>query len=90
MGWRSMLKDVFRFAEELDIELHLEHPWSVNKELRNCQVQRLEEEITSQRWQGSLVTARLQDEKFNTSGCFGWLTKWKFCSTHTTTIKVLF
>ena len=80
-----MVKDVFRFTEELCIELHLEHPWSVKMELRNCQVERLKEEVRSQRWQGSLVTARLQDEKLSTSGCFWRLTEWKFCSTHTIT-----
>ena len=47
MGRRSMVKDVLRFTEELDIELHLEHPWSVKMELQNCQVERLEEEVRS-------------------------------------------
>ena len=37
MGRRSMVKDVFRFAEELGIELNLEHPRTVKTELRKCQ-----------------------------------------------------
>ena len=55
-----MVKDVFSFAEELGIELNFEHPRTVKTELRNCQVENVEEEVRSQRWRGSLVTARLQ------------------------------
>ena len=83
MGRRSMVKDAFRFAEELGIELNLEHSRTVKTELRKCQIERLEEEVGNQRWQGSLVTTRLQDEKLSTSGCFWWLTEWKSCPTHT-------
>ena len=83
MGRRSMVKDAFRFAEELGIELNLEHPQTVKTELRKCQVERLEEEVRNQRWQGSLLTTRLQDEKLSASGCFWWLTEWKSCPTHT-------
>ena len=50
--------------------------------MRKCQVQRPEEEVRNQRWQGSLVTTRLQDEKLSASGCFWWLTEWKSCPTH--------
>ena len=67
MGRRSMVKDAFRFAEELGIEPNLEHPRTVKAELRKCQIERLEEEVGNQRWQGSLVTTRLQDEKLSTS-----------------------
>ena len=77
MGRRSMVKDAFRFAKELGIELNLEHPRTVKTELRKCQTERLEEEVGNQRWQGSLVTTRLQDEKLSASGCFWWLTEWK-------------
>ena len=83
MGRRSMVKAAFRFAEELGIELNLEHPRTVKTELRKCQIERLEEEVGNQQWQGSLVTTRLQDEKLSTSGCFWWLTEWKSCPTHT-------
>ena len=83
MGRRSKVKDPFRFAEELGVELNLEHPRTVKTELRKCQIERLEEEAGNQRWQGSLVTTRLQDEKLSTSGCFWWLTEWKSCPTHT-------
>ena len=70
-----MVKDAFRFAEELGIELNLEHPLTAKAELRTCQVKRLEEEVGNQRWQESLITNRLQDEKLSTSGCFWWLTE---------------
>ena len=83
MGRRSMVKDAFRFAEELSIELNLGHSRTVKTELRKCQVERVEEEVANQRWQGSLVTTRLQDEKLSASGCFWWLTEWKACPTHT-------
>ena len=41
MGRRSMVKEAFRFAEELGIEHHR----TVKTELRKCQVERLEEEV---------------------------------------------
>lgn len=51
MGQRSTVKDAFRFAGELGIELNIEHFRTVKTELRNCQVERLEEEVRNQRWQ---------------------------------------
>ena len=50
MGWRFMVKDAFRFAEELGIELNLEHPRTTKAELRKCHVKRLREEVGNQRW----------------------------------------
>ena len=82
MGRRSMVKHAFRFVEKLGIELNLEHLRTVKTELRKCQVERLEEEVGNQRWQGSLVTTRLQDKKLS-ARCFWWLTEWKSCPTHT-------
>ena len=43
-----MVKDAFRFAEGLGIELNIEHFRTVKTELRNCQVERLEEEVRNQ------------------------------------------
>jgi len=83
MGQRSMVKEAFRFAEELGLDLDLEHSGSVKTEVRKCQVEKLEEEVRNQQWQGSLVTARLQDEKLSAEGCFWWLIEWKTCPTHT-------
>ena len=48
MGQRSMVKDAFRFAEELCIELNIKHFRTVKTELRNCQVEKLEEEVRNQ------------------------------------------
>ena len=42
-------------AEELGVELNFER---LETELRKYQVERLEEEVRNQRWQGSLVTTR--------------------------------
>ena len=51
-----MVKEKFRFAKEHGIELNLKHPRTVKTELRKCKVERLEEKVRNQRWQGSLVT----------------------------------
>ena len=55
MGRRSMVKEALRFAEELGLELDLEHPRSVKTEVWKCQDEKLEEEVRNQQWQGSLV-----------------------------------
>ena len=78
-----VFKEAFRFAEELGLELDLEHPRSVKTEARKCQDEKVEEDVRNQRWQGSLVTSRLQDEKLSAEGCFWWLTEWKTCPTYT-------
>jgi len=46
-----MVKEAFRFAEELGLELDLEHPCSVKTEVRKCQDEKLEEEVRNQQWQ---------------------------------------
>ena len=50
MGRRSVVKEASGFAEELGVELHLEHPCKVKTELQKCRVDKLEEEVESQRW----------------------------------------
>ena len=50
MGRRSMVKEAFRFVEELDLELDLEHPRSVKTEVRKCQDEKVEEEVRNQQW----------------------------------------
>ena len=42
MGRRSAVKEASGFAEELGVELHLEHPREVKTELRKCRVENLE------------------------------------------------
>ena len=83
-GRTSMAKEAFKFAEEfgLELKLDLQHPRSVKTEVRKCQDEKVEEEVRNQRWQGSLVTSRLQDEKLSAEGCFWWLTEWKTCPTY--------
>ena len=50
MRRRSMVKEEFRFEEELGVELNLEHPRSIKRNLRTCQVEELEKEVRNQRW----------------------------------------
>ena len=56
MGRQSMVKEAFMFADEFGVQLNLEHSHTVKRKLRKCQVEKLEEEVRIQRWQGSLVT----------------------------------
>ena len=50
MRRRYMVKEEFRFEEELGVELNLEHPRSIKRNLRKCQVEELEKEVRNQRW----------------------------------------
>jgi len=85
LGQRSMVKEAFRFAEELGLELDLELP-SFGQD-GSAEVSRREGRGRSEEpaWQGSLVTSRLQDEKLSAEGCFWWLTEWTTCPTYTIT-----
>lgn len=67
------MRQAFRFAEELYVELNFEHFRTVKKEVRKCQVERLE--IGS--WQSAMAgtycdTTRVQDGRLSASGCFWW------------------
>ena len=79
---RSIFKEAAKFAEEFWLELDLEHVQKIKMEVRKCQIEKLEDEIRNQRWQGRLVTTRLEDESLSADGCFWWLTEWKNCSSH--------
>ncbi|PFX12000.1 hypothetical protein AWC38_SpisGene24112 [Stylophora pistillata] len=83
MERRSIFKEAAKCAEELGLKLDLEHAHVIKKEVRRCQIEKLEDEIRNQRWQGSLVTTRLKDESLSADGCFWWLTEWKNCPSHT-------
>ena len=80
MGRRSMVKEALRFAEELGVELNLEHLRIVKTELRKCQVERLEED-RNQRRRGSLVIARFIARLIASSKewMLWWLTECKSC-----------
>ena len=54
-GGPWLKKGLGQGAEELGVRLNFER---LETELRKCQVERLEEEVRNQRWQGSLVTTR--------------------------------
>ena len=51
---RSVLKEAIKFAEELSVELDLEDPKPVKKEVRRCQVEKFRDEVRQQQWQGRL------------------------------------
>ena len=70
MGRRSIFKEAAKCAEELGLELDLELAQGIKKEVRRCQIEKLEDEIRNQRWQGRLVTTRLEDESLSADGCF--------------------
>ena len=63
--------------------MDLERTQKIKSEVRKCQVEKLEYEVRNQRWQGRLVTTRLEDESLSADGCFWWLTEWKNCPSHT-------
>ena len=48
-------------------------------EVWECQIEKLEDEVGNRRWQGRLVTVRLEDESLSADGCFWWLTELKNC-----------
>ena len=50
MGWRSMVKDAVRFAEELGIELNFGHPRTVKTELRLRACQETHTSLESKAW----------------------------------------
>ena len=83
MGRRSIFKEAAKCAEERGLELGLERAQKIKSELRKFQVERLEYEVRNQRWQGRLVTTRLEDESLSADGCFWWPTEWKHCPPHT-------
>ena len=82
-GRRSIFKEAAKCAEEFGLELNLEHAQKIKREVRKCQFERLEDEVSNQRWQGRLVTTRLEDESLSAGGCFWWLTELKNCPSHT-------
>ena len=65
------------------MELDLERVQKIKREVRKCQIEKLEDEVRNKGWQGRLVTTRLEDESLSADGCFWWLTEWKNCTSHT-------
>ena len=43
----------------------------------------MKEVAEEQKWQGKLITARIEDRDLNTEQCFWWLSEWRTCPTHT-------
>ena len=69
-GRRSIFKQAVKCTVELGLELDLEHAQKIKTEEQKCQIEKLVDEIRNQRWQGRLVTTRLEDESLSANGCF--------------------
>ena len=94
MGHQSLVKDAVKYAEELELTLNLTHPQpsletdmgrpevpakKIKAYLKKSQEEQLEEMVRDQKWQGTLLRARWEDESLNKSGCFAWLKEWRSC-----------
>ena len=65
MGRSSIFKEAAKCAEEFELELDLQHARKIKTGIRKSQIEKLEDEIRSQRWQGHLVTTRLEVENLS-------------------------
>ena len=88
-GHSSLVKDATRYAQELGTILRLESPepscslddyaleactgHHVKLHLKKAKEGKLKEKIRDQKWQGSLLTKRWEDEKLDKKGCLTWL-----------------
>ena len=73
---------MIKCAEEFGLELDLEHGQEIRTDVRECQIEKLEDEVRNQPWQGRLVTTRREDESLSTYWCYWWLTEWNNCPSH--------
>ena len=100
LGHSSLVKEAVRYAEEMGLQLQLEHPnptcithdieevitaEKLKAELRRGLEQKTWEAVHEQSWQGKLTCMRREDMSLNFDGCFWWLRGWKQCPTHTVT-----
>ena len=98
-GHTLLMKEAYKFAEELGTSLSLEYPqpscWSVSdpeteikgpkvkEHLKKANMEKLKEKINDEKWQGRFLQVRWQDSKLSQSGCFAWLHDWTCAPTHT-------
>ena len=94
VGHQALTKEAAAYAKEYGQQLQLEYsdPVCVTEEgevipgkkvknlLKRHRESRVREEVREQRWQGKLVMER---EKLSAERCFGWLSDWRTCPTHT-------
>ena len=99
MGYSSLVKYRHKYAQELGISLKLDFPepscssedTTMEALIGHCLQQHFktvirgmfQERTADQKWQGSLVKTRWEDEKLNKQGSFAWLSKWQCTPTHT-------
>ena len=72
LGHSSLVKDAAKFAEDLGVNLHLNHPdpagamsngrtissYRVKEVLKECVEEKMEKEVLGLEWQGKLLTER--------------------------------
>ena len=75
LGHSSLVKDAAKFAEDLGVNLHLDHPdpvgamsnggiipsYPVKEVLKECVEKKFEKEVRGLEWQGKLLTERKSD-----------------------------
>ena len=97
LGHSSLVKDAAKFAEDLGVNLHLNHPdpvgamsnggiipsYRAKEVLKECVEKKLEKEVRGLEWQGNLLTERKSDLQLYENECFIWLNKWRSCPSHT-------
>ena len=97
LGHSSLVKDAAKFAEDLGVNVHLNHPdpvcaisnggtipsYRVKEVLNECVEKTFEKEVRGQEWQGKLLTERKSDLQLCKNECFSWLNKWRSCPSHT-------
>ena len=97
LGHSSLVKDAAKFAEDLGVNLHLNHPdpvcamsnggiipsYRAKEVLKECVEEKLEREVRGLEWQEKLLTERKSDLQLCKNECFSWLNKWRSCPSHT-------
>ena len=95
-GWRSLVKDAQRYAEEKRMKLDLQHhkpightkkdevvgKQKIGEWAKKAAQSRRNEEIEEQKWQGKLMPNRWNEKNLD-KDCFAWMSEWKTAPTHT-------
>ena len=89
LGHSLLVKDAAKFAEDLGVNLHLNHPdpvcamsnggtilsYRVKEVLKECVEKKFEKEVRGLEWQGKLLTERKSDLQLCKNEGFSWLNK---------------
>ena len=86
-GHQSLIKEATKYANEIGITVHLNHPHVTSS--NNKRVEVSGENITKQQktevenqFRDNFLKSRWDDEKPNQAGCFAWLNGWKHAPSH--------